>query len=301
MRVSSLYGFIIGFFICYSAYCQDFSDSIRYRIETFDGNEYVGFVQQQLSGSIQLKTESIGTITLQKIDIYRVFTFDGKMRDRTYWFDNFQATRYFWQPNGYGLKKGEAYYQNIWIFWNQVSLGLSDQFSMGIGVLPLFLLGGAPTPVWITPKVSIPVIQDQLNLGAGVLMGTVLGEEETGFGIAYGVTTLGSRDKNINVGLGYGYAGGDWAKNPTVTISGIIRTGEKGYILTENYFIGTGDESVLLLSVGGRRMVKRVGIDFALVSPMVKGGDLVAVPILGFSVPLGAGKETLVFRAQKRS
>jgi len=48
---------------------------------------------------------------------------------------------------------------------------------------------------------SIPVSKEKFNLGGGALLGTVLGAEETGFGILYGISTLGSKDKNVSLGL----------------------------------------------------------------------------------------------------
>lgn len=281
---------LIAITLCIScaSFAQELPDTTQYRIETRDGNEYIGQIVFQDQTSLKLKTEKLGEITIQKIDIKSmVALLKGRSKDGKYWLDNPQSTRYFWQPNGYGLKKGEAYYQNIWVFFNQVSVGVTDHFSVGAGIVPLFLFAGAPTPAWITPKFSVPVVEDKFNLGAGVLMGTVLGEPETGFGIAYGVTTFGSRDRNLSLGLGYGYAGGEWSNSPTVTVSGMIRTGERGYIVTENYFIGVGDETFVLFSIGGRRIVKRVGIDFALVIPSDTGGELFAFPILGLTVPFG--------------
>lgn len=267
--------------------CSAQTDTTLYRIETRDGNEYIGRIVFQDQTAIRLQTDKLGEITLQKVDIRSMVAIRQQPKDGRYWFDNPQATRYFWQPNGYGLKKGEAYYQNIWVFFNQVSVGVTDNFSIGAGLMPLFLFAGASSPAWLTPKISIPVAKDKVNLGAGALMGTVLGEPETGFGIAYGVATFGSRDKNVSFGLGYGYSGGDWADTPTITLSAMIRTSERGYFITENYYIGSGGADIMLFSVGGRRMVKRIGIDFALIIPSETGGELFAFPILGLTVPFG--------------
>ncbi len=119
-------------------------------------------------------------------------------------------------------------------------------------------------------------------------MGTVIGEESATFGILYGITTFGSRDKNLNIGLGWGFADGEMARNPTVNISAMIRTGAKGYFLTENYFIGTTDNFVVLMSLGGRRIIKNVGLDFGAMIPLAADLDaFVAIPWLGLSIPFG--------------
>jgi len=266
---------------------QNQQDSTKNRIETVDGNEYIGIILEQTSEKFRIKTDNLGEITIPVTQIKKITPISHVIaKDGTYWLDNPQSTRYFWTPNGYNLKQGEGYYQNVWILFNQAVYGFTDHFSGGIGTVPLFLFAGTSTPAWITAKFSVPVVENKFNLGVGALMGTVIGEENTGFGILYGITTFGSKDKNLNIGLGWGFAGGEMAKNPTVNISGMIRTGAKGYFITENYFIGTPDEFVVMMMVGGRRIIKRTGLDFGAVIPIASDMDgFVAIPWLGFTIP----------------
>jgi len=266
---------------------QSQQDSIKSRIETNDGNEYIGIIQEQTSEKIRLKTDKLGEITLFLTDIKKISEISLAIKkDGSYWLDNPQATRYFWSPNGYNLKKGEGYYQNVWIMGNQAIYGITNHISAGVGTVPLFLFGGTPTPVWFTTKFSVPVIENKLNVGAGALVGTILGEEDTSFGILYGITTIGTKDKNLNIGVGWAFGGGEIAKIPTVNVSAMIRTGSKGYFLTENYFIGTADEFIVIMSVGGRRIIKHTGLDFGVFIPMGADiGSFVAIPWLGFTIP----------------
>lgn len=275
------------------------SDSLIYHVETNDGNEFMGVVIEQTQAQIILKTEKFGVITLQRTDIKSMEEVKvEKIIQGKYWFDNPQASRYFWQPNGYGLDKGEGYYQNIWVLFNQVSVGLSKSFSVGAGVVPLFFFGEAATPVWVTPKLSIPITKDKFNIGVGVLAGSLLGvrnytyDYNTGvgrdtktnenFGVAYGIFTFGSRDKNLSLGLGYGYSQGRWASSPSVSFSFLVRVSDKGYILSENYIIN----DVGLITVGGRRIIKKVSLDFGLICPVGAGNErLITIPWLGLVVP----------------
>lgn len=267
-------------------------DTTTYRIETKDGNEYIGKIVFDDREKVKLITKNIGELYLNKNDIVKIEAIQvSQIKNGVLWFNNPQASRYFWMPNGYGIKKGEGYYQNVWIFINQFTVAPTDHFSIGVGMVPLFLFGGTSSPVWVTGKFSIPVTPEKFNLGAGILSGTVLGEEGTGFGIAYGLTTFGSRDKNVSIGLGYGYTGGEWANTPTISVSSMIRTSNRGYFLTENYYIDSGEESLVLISIGGRRIVKKTGIDFGLFIPFKSGMEnFVAIPWLGITAPLGAKK-----------
>lgn len=282
--------FVSLIFISISANAQSQQDSIKNQVETMDGNEYIGIILNQNAESIRLKTEILGEITIPRSEIKRITPLSAtKAKDGTYWLDNPQATRYFWAPNAYNLKAGEGYYQNVWVLFNQAVVGLTDYFSAGVGMVPLFLFEGAPTPVWVTAKFSLPVVENKVNLGAGALLSTVVGEDADGsFGILYGISTFGSKDQNLNIGLGWGFADGEMAKNPTLNISGMIRTGARGYFITENYLIGTPEETVVLSMIGGRRIIKHVGLDFGVVMPFSKDIDrFIGIPWLGLTIPFG--------------
>jgi hypothetical protein len=156
--------------------------------------------------------------------------------------------------------------------------------------VPLFLFGAEVTPIWITPKFSVPLEKESINLGGGAIIATVLGEDSPFVGIAYGLTTFGNRDRNFSIGLGWGFIDDEFAKSPTINISGIIRTGKRGYLVTENYFISAGDENVLILSLGGRTLWNRFSLDYGLFRPFTKDMDasFLAFPWLGFVIPFSS-------------
>lgn len=280
---------IITFIIPQKGLCQVDKDSTKlYRIETVDGNEYVGHILGKDSTTVRLKTSNIGIISILKKEIVKQKEVrKEQIKDGTIWYENLQATRYFWSPNGYGLQEGEAYYQNIWILYNQSGYGFSNNFSVAVGLFPLFLFGGTPTPVWITPKFSIPIKKDKINLGAGILAATIIGESNTSFGITYGVFTYGSRDRNMTIGMGYGYAGKNWAKSPIITFSSMLRAGKRGYFITENYYINVDNNYLVILMIGGRSLIKKVGLDYGLVIPISPEMEqTVAIPWLGITIPI---------------
>ena len=158
-------------------------------------------------------------------------------------------------------------------------------------MIPLFLFGGGPTPVFITPKFSIPVVKNKFNIGVGAIAGYVLGEDGAGFGILYGTTTFGSPDKNFSIGIGEAFAGGDWAKVPIFNFSGMVRISSKGYFLSENYIGSIDGETFIMLSAGGRSIIRKVSLDYGLGIPIFPDMDtFVAFPWLGLEIPLGKSK-----------
>ncbi len=259
------------------------------RIELKDGNTFVGQIQEEHEETLNLLTEHYGILLLNKSDIKsRIPLTDVQKTRNEYWLPNPQSTRYFWAPNGYGLKAGESYYQNIWVFYNQASVGLTDHFSVGAGMVPLFLFDGTPSPVWLVPKFSLPLVPGHLNLGAGAFLGTILGESKSGFGLLYATTTFGSTDRNFSMGLTYGYAGGEWLKAPVINLSGMERVGSRGYLITENYIITAQGEIGVILSFGGRTIIRNIGVDYSLIIPVIPDSNaFIAVPFLGLTVPIG--------------
>ncbi|MCB2220402.1 MAG: hypothetical protein KQI35_08410 [Bacteroidetes bacterium] len=267
---------------------QSENDSTLCEIEIKDGNRFIGTIVLTESDTIHFKTITIGTIHIPKNLVKKITPLaPNQLKEGEFWADNPQSTRYFFSPNGFGMKKGEGYYQNVWVLFNQVSFSITDNTSLGAGIVPLFLFAGTSSPAWIAPKFSLPVVKDKFNVGGGALIGTILGEEEAGFGILYGVSTFGDRNNNLNIGLGYGYAGGGLAKTPTITVSTMLRTGPRGYFISENYYISTADDYMILLSLGGRGITRGgVGIDWGVVLPLGSGiGEFVAIPWLGITLP----------------
>lgn len=273
---------------------QEVADSVKvYRIETKDGNTYTGTIVSEKDGMLVLKTEKLGDLHIPLADItMKKELKEVKLVGDTYWLPNPQSSRYFWAPNGYGLAKGEAYFQNIWVLYNQVSYGISNNFSIGAGMVPLFLFSGTATPFWIVPKFSFPLQKDKFNLGAGAFLGTVLGEDTGVFGLLYGTATIGSRDKNFSFGMAYGFIQDEWADIPVFNLSTMQRIGPKGYFISENYIISAEGETGAMLSAGGRSIIRRIGLDYSLWIPIFPEMDsFVALPFLGVTIPLNGSSK----------
>jgi len=279
-----IFSFALIFVITSSAYAQQ---SDLYRVETTDGNTFVGQLISETDEAITILTESAGEITISRKNIRKMTLLENdQMREDGYWHDNPQSTRYLFAPNAIGLRKGEGYYQNTWILFNNVNYGITNNFSLGAGTVPLFLFGSSSTPFWIMPKLSIPVASDLVHLSAGALIGGVIGEEDGSGGLLYGTGTVGDTNKNLTLGLGYAYGGGEISSTPVVNISGMYRTGQSIYFISENYFIPDTDAGGLV-SFGVRWAPENFAVDFALIRPLEDFGSFVGLPWLGLTIPFG--------------
>ncbi len=281
--------FLLCFFYQTELSARETSEEKLVRIEMKDGSEFMGTLVGETEAEVVIRTEKLVLMTIKKDGIKSMKEIPPEHIVRgEYWAPNPQSGRHFWSPTGYGLKAGEGYYQNLWVLFNQVSYGISDNFTIGVGIIPLFLFGVevSYTPIWITPKFSVPLKKELINLGGGAIIANIPGDFGI-FGIAYGLTTFGDRDRNLSIGLGWGFADGEFAEHPMINISWMIRTGKRGYLVSENYFFSAGNENVLILSLGGRTLWNRFSLDYGLFRPFSKywPSEFIAFPWLGFVIP----------------
>lgn len=261
-------------------------------IETTDGNTYTGSLEVIEEGKIYELTTRIGVLKIKKTDIKNMKKVESsRIRNGDYWPDNPHSSRYFFAPSGYGLRKGEGYYSNAWIFFNQLSYGFTNYFTVGVGIVPTFLFGVREVmPYWITPKFNFDLKNHNGAIGFGTIYFNALGSESSnnGFGLLYGSGTIGTREKQLTLGVGLGYANGEFSTIPAFTASGLVRTGKKWALITENYFIFSEGEGFVLGSFGARYMAKRLAIDFGGFLPLsAEVGTTIVLPWLGINVPFG--------------
>jgi hypothetical protein len=264
------------------------TDEKTVRIETHAGNIYMGKLLSETESSVVLRSDEVGEITIERSQIRKMTVIDpNRIINGVYWFENPHASRYMFSPSAFSVGDRKGYYQNFWIFFNSVNYGVNDNFSIGGGTIPLFLLG-AETPVWVTPKYTFPNIVENVNFAAGALVGSILGvaDLET-YGIFYGIGTYGTRDKNISVGLGYGFSNGEVSSSPIINVGFLYRNSNRIYFISENYFF-PGTDFNGLVSFGMRWTNENIAVDFSLMRPLESGGGFfIGFPMLGVTLPFG--------------
>lgn len=267
------------------------ADSVSvWHIITQDDNEYFGTIAERTEEYIRLATESLGEINIPIDQIKRIRMIDeDRIIDGEVWPENPQESRYFVTTSGHGLRKGQGYYQNAWIFFNQVAFGVSDYASLGLGLVPTFLFGADDVPLWITPKLSLPIggKEGKVNVGVGALLGTIVGLDGFGFGVVYGTVTIGSRDQNVSIGVGQGLDGQEFDGSLVTNFGLMFRPGKRFYILVEGALADLADEVSGIILFGGRTVGKNLSFDFGLVAPVGEDGGGFALPWIAISIPFG--------------
>lgn len=147
--------------------------------------------------------------------------------------ENQHASRYFFAPSAYNLKKGELYGATNYFLAYDFQYGITDNFSLGMGSTIAFI------PFYITPKLSFKVGEkSRVSVGDMLVLGT-WGAQFTA-NLAYGVYTYGSSNSNVSLGLAYLTSSGadldTKLSQPVINLSAMARLSEYMFIVSENYF-----------------------------------------------------------------
>lgn len=181
-------------------------------------------------------------------------------------------------------KKDEVYSKN--------NSYLIDNLTLDGGIIPyLIFFKGSVVPIWLSSKFAYPITHDKLYLGGEAMIGTVFGESNTLIGLVAGNMIIGSPNKHIRLGLGYvthGYTDVDMDASALLTISGKVRTSRDWYFLADTYIFNTKDGFTAAISLVGRKMMNKIGLDFGLFIPMGGATEIIiAIPWVGIHIPFG--------------
>jgi len=238
-----------------------------YEGEVLEIDESTFLISTLLLGNMRITKTDIASITYISADEVGQMTFSNRKGDV-----NPQPTRYYFAPSGLQLKKGEGYYQNAWLIYNQVSYGVSDHFTLGMSMTP-FGTGGT---VKFGTKLS-----DKVNVSAGgIALVPFTGDSPVGIGFAN--ITFGDERKNLSISSGLGFSdGGD---NITLlNVSAMLEVSSNMWIISENYHIV--QDELTIISMGVRRASRTRDIlwDYALVA--IPSEEVFGIPWLSCTIP----------------
>lgn len=261
-------------------------------VHTVDGNEFWGKLISRDSVVVVLQTENFGDMTIRQeaIRSMRTTTAPKKVGGKI-WFESPHSVRYFASTSAFGLRKGEGSIDNTLLFFNQLSYGLSDRFTLGAGVAPMFIFEG-PLLLWLTPKYSIPIVENKVQVAVGALYGHAYSSyesDEHSFRAFYTQATLGSRDANLTLGVGWFTRENTWMNAPILSLSGLVRMNRWLALVGESYFLtGRGDEFILFCP-GLRFMGRRLALD-AGVATSIEQGEAYPIPWGSLHIPLNIAR-----------
>ena len=242
------------------------------RITMTDGSVYLGEIISQEQGVISLKTMNLGTLQVPTLNIERL--------------EDISAER---------MRKGEGYYQNIWVFFNAAHYGITKNIAIG-GGFEFLSTFGAQTPIFfLSAKAGFPFGQ-RSSAGATIRylnIADLSGNDNIDTDLAGGVFlgtaqyTYGTSDHNLTAGIGYGVAGKEAADRPVFVLSGQTRIGKRMGLLSENYIIPVdGVEAIFIY--GMRFMGERISFDLVFLNhPEIAKVIFIGIPMVDFVFKFG--------------
>ena len=238
-------------------------------LELRSGERLVGRIVEIREQEIDFQA-GLGKVTVEIARIKTIRTLPASaMKNGDFWFPNPNNTRLYLSPTARMLKQGEGYFQNIWLFFNGVAVGITDNITIGGGmsVFPTddFL---SDNIFYLTPKIGVHA-GSNVDLAVGALY--IFLPFDDGFddgsnsaGIIYGVATLGDDNHNLTGGLGYGFANGELADSPVMMLGGEYRLGKRISFVSENWIIPDGEAA--LISYGLRIFGEKLSVDLSFLN-----------------------------------
>ncbi len=200
------------------------------------------------------------------------------------------ANGVFLVPSGFGPEKGELYYQNITVFFNQFQYGASEQFSLGLSFELLSLFAALDSAQYrpgftISPKVSVPIEDQDVQLGFGAMFVEIPDTDEfLDLGFVLGTATYGQKDRHISLGLGFGLVEGEFSVQPIYLCSGQYRLTKRWHFISENIWIPAAELG--MFNFGFRARGRQIHWDLGLIVSGERGKNFDRFPILGVVVPI---------------
>lgn len=227
------------------------------------GEEYVGRVVAVEGETITLQTTTGTRIQFTRAQAVTVRPAQGELRGSAFWREDPNNTRLFFSPTARTLEAGDGYFGVYELFIPFVAYGITD-WLMIAGGSPFYLgiTGEITPPIYLGPKVRV-YDSEGFDVAAGALGVFIFDDDETeAFSLLYGAGTLGSEDRAVTLGAGWGYVDDGFSEKPVVMLGGETRVGRFTKLLTENLFV-PGERGVII-SGGVRFFGQRLSADVGL-------------------------------------
>lgn len=260
-------------------------------ITLLDGSVLRGVILQIFEQEIEFKS-TFGVMRIQKTQIRNLETvYLSKTKKGDWWFENPNRTRLYFMPTGRMLRKGDGYFSDYYLFFPGFATGITDNFTLG-GGMSLFPTSVDEQVFYLTPKVGI-IQRKHTNIAVGTLLIKLPffeddndeenpnEDESPNFvGVLYGVSTFGTPDNSLTIGLGYGFVDSDLADRPMVTIGYEKRLSERTSFISENWILPGVDQPAI--SYGLRFMGNKIAVDLSLINTIGEDAIFPGFPFVGF-------------------
>lgn len=229
----------------------------QYVVTLTDGTTLNGQVLSQDSTRLVLKTTTIGTVYVPSDRVARLEKAGYVQRTKpgsqhpAEGYPNLFPQYLNFTPTAFQAERGRVYYRNSYVYVNQIDAGLSDNWSVGAGLITPFAFVWAG---WLSTKVSVPLgpgarvgVQGQYFFGGFNLFSS----EAISTNLVQGVLSLGSSQNNVTFGLGKSF--GPNSDGALVTVGVVRKASPLLTFISENQLsVGAGNNTPVKLGAGLR-------------------------------------------------
>ena len=254
-----------------------------YQVRLTDGTKLVGRIESRTDDRVVLVTVTGARLELLAAQVATIAPATGRIVNGVHWAPDPNPSRMLFAPTGRSVGKGSGYLGVFFYALPFVAYGVTDRITLAGGAPILF---GSLDFFYLAPKVEL-VRTSGLSVATGIL--SFFAPQHTddleSIGIAYGVATLGNRDRALTGAVGFGYAGDDVAGQPAIMIGGETRVSPRIKLMTENYFVA--GETGAIIAAGVRILGERLTGDIAM-GGFVSGDEGgCCLPIVNLSYTIG--------------
>ena len=294
---STIIAVFITMIFAMPSFCGDVADNLRIPeagnkqiITLDDGSSLVGRITDIRNGNITF-VSNIGetVIAIDKIKSIEEVS-DSSFREGKYWFPNPNRTRLYFGPTARMLKAGEGYISDTYIFFPGFGLGLTDNVTIGGGMSIFPGLNFGDQLFYLTPKIGLKATKSADLAVSALILRIPNYTKDSGFsglednsyiiGVLNIVGTIGTADKSLTAGLGYGFADGELADRPAVILGGEYRFARRLSFVSENWILPGVD--VPMVSYGVRFFSENLAADLALFNILDNDAVFPGIPYLDF-------------------
>ncbi len=251
----------------------------NYSFEIKDGSNRSGRLDSLNAVYYYINNPSIG---VDRISIKSVSKVKAIKLNKDGYFSNPHYSRYFFGPSAIPHPKGEVYWNNIWLEYNTIQYGVTDNFSVGMGGLLFTSLSGYPT---LLPNAKYSFkLNEKSHIAVGGLMLVINTSSKTSSAsLPFVVYTYGDSEANISFGGGWAHEKtSGWSNRPTGYIAGIKRVARNWVVQGEAYLLNNSTANTILLTTL-RNIKPTSSWDFGAMI-LNFDGERSAVPIIGYTI-----------------
>ncbi|MCA6074255.1 hypothetical protein [Fulvivirga sedimenti] len=256
-------------------------DSVALWVRTMNGNEYVGYLEIRNSSEIQLRTADLGIVTIPFDQIRKIREVDPKNVNRPFpdFYSAFKS-KYFTIQSARMLNKGDGYYQNGILLYNQAAFGITDHWSVSVSTF-------IPFALWFSTKAGFS-ISEGVHIAGNVSLGTQF-EEGTGgtgsVGLFSGIITVGKNRFQATFGAGVLLEDGAFQNRAALQFGAMYQTGRRGYVIFEGNILDSDEFFDRTYLMGGRTRIRRIAIDYGVGFIDDNSDFLFLYPYVGIILP----------------